>query len=146
MEQPWNGSWSLRGTALEVASWVIDHRPAATAIRMAARSPPATTVNEPSPRQIQDQRGRWPDEALPAAVALHRQLSIGDRDWHALKGQRSRRAAEQVAAALVQLLSGDQPAAGSASDARQRALALLEHAQQWLRAEISDPGCPQHRR
>ena len=89
---------------------------------------------------------QWPEGALPTAVDLHRQLSIGDRDWHALKGQRSRRAAEQLAAALVQLLSGDQPAAPATNEARQRALELLEHAQQWLRAEISDPGCPQHRR
>ena len=103
-------------------------------------------MSDRSPRQPQDQRLRWPEEALTTAVALHRQLSIGDRDWHALKGQRSRRAAEQLAAALVQLLSGDQPAATTSTDARQRALELLEHAQQWLRAEVSDPGCPQHRR
>jgi len=110
-----------------------------------ARSLSAILVREHSPRQPQDQRLRWPDEALPTAVALHRQLSIGDRDWHALKGQRSRRAAEQLAAALVQLLSGDQPAAPASTAARQRALELLDHASQWLRAEISDPGCPQHR-
>jgi len=103
-------------------------------------------VSERSPQQLQDQRVRWPDEALATAVALHRQLSIGDRDWHALKAQRSRRAAEQLAAALVQLLSGDQPASTTSTEARQRALDLLEHAQQWLRAEVSDPGCPQHRR
>lgn len=113
---------------------------------MAARTPAATIVSERSPQQLQDQRVRWPDEALATAVALHRQLSIGDREWHALKAQRSRRAAEQLAAALVQLLSGDQPASTTSTEARQRALDLLEHAQQWLRAEVSDPGCPQHRR
>ena len=51
----------------------------------------------------------WPEGAHGQAVALQRQLALGDRDWHALKGQRSRRAAEQLAAALVLLLSGGQP-------------------------------------
>jgi len=103
-------------------------------------------VSDRSPQWDQKQRGRWPDEALATAVALHRELSITDRDWHALKSQRSRRAAEQLAAALVQLLSGDNPAGTGSNDARQRTLALLDHAQQWLRAEVSDPGCPNHRR
>jgi len=102
--------------------------------------------NDQSPEPQQNPRLCWPNEALPTAVALHRQLSISDRDWHALKSQRSRRAAEQLAAALVQLLSGDNPAAKGDHDARLRTLALLDHAQQWLRAEVSDPGCPNHRR
>jgi hypothetical protein len=93
-----------------------------------------------------DWPSRWPEGALDTAVALQRQLSVGDRDWHALKSQRPRRAAEQLAAALVQLLSGDVPSQREAGDARLRALELLEHAQRWLRAEISDPGCPSHRR
>ena len=88
---------------------------------------------------------QWPPEALETAVALQRQLSIAERDWHALKGQRSRRGAEQLAAALVQLLSGDQPAKGEATAARLRALELLEHAQLWLKAEISDQGCGRQR-
>ena len=95
------------------------------------------------PHDLQQQ---WPSGARDTAVALQRQLSIGERDWHALKAQRSRRAAEQLAAALVQLLSGDQPARPQAGEARLRALELVEHAERWLRAEVSDPGCPQHRR
>lgn len=93
-----------------------------------------------------DWHQQWPAGALDNAVNLQRQLSIGDRDWHALKAQRPRRAAEQLAAALVQLLSADQPARPQASEARERALALVEQAGRWLRSEISDPGCPQHRR
>jgi hypothetical protein len=93
-----------------------------------------------------DWHQHWPAEALTTAVNLQRQLSIGDRDWHALKAQRPRRAAEQLAAALVQLLSADQPGRSQASEARQRALELVEQAERWLRAEISDPGCPQHGR
>ncbi len=109
-----------------------------------ATSIPAEAAS-PSDAAIPSHRS-WPPEALPLAERLHRQLSIGDRDWHALKHQRSRRAAEQVAAALVQLLAADQPAAGAATEGRRSAIALLENAQAWLRAEISDPGCPAHGR
>jgi DnaJ-domain-containing protein 1 len=92
------------------------------------------------------QAAAWPDQSLQSAVELQRLLAIGDRDWHALKGQRSRRAAEQLAAALVQLLSGDDPRRRSSTPARDQAIALAEHALFWLRAEISDPGCPSHGR
>lgn len=88
----------------------------------------------------------WPEGALEQAVALQRSLTIGDRDWHALKRQRPRRAAEQISAALVQLLSGDDPAGAAPTEARQQAIALLEHSLGWLKAELSDPGCPSHRR
>lgn len=107
-----------------------------------ATSAPAET-SPPLGASVPPQRS-WPPEALPLAERLHRQLSIGDRDWHALKHQRSRRAAEQVAAALVQLLAADEPAASVSSEGRRNAIALLENAQAWLRAEISDPGCPSH--
>jgi hypothetical protein len=87
----------------------------------------------------------WPEGALDQAVALQRQLAIGDRDWHALKAQRPRRGAEQLAAALVLLLGGDDPGAPQPSEARLQAVALVEHGLGWLRSEISDPGCPSHR-
>lgn len=88
----------------------------------------------------------WPPEALALAQQLHRALSIDDRQWHRLKAQRPRRAAEQLAAALVQLLAGDDPKVQAASQARQEATDLVEHALGWLRSEISDPGCPTHAR
>lgn len=87
----------------------------------------------------------WPEGALDHAVALQRQLAIGDRDWHALKSQRPRRGAEQLAAALVLLLRGDDPGAPQANATRQQAIELVEHGLGWLRGELSDPGCPSHR-
>ncbi|MEB3234330.1 MAG: DUF6439 family protein [Cyanobacteriota bacterium] len=95
---------------------------------------------------MSDRQQDWPSDAMATAVLLQRQLSIGERDWHRYKGQRSRRAAEQLAAALVQLLSGDSPAQAQPTEARLRALELLEHAELWLRGEVSDPGCGSHRR
>ena len=87
----------------------------------------------------------WPEGAHGQAVALQRQLALGDRDWHALKGQRSRRAAEQLAAALVLLLAGDNPAASQPGPARLAAIDLVENGLGWLRGELADPGCPSHR-
>lgn len=86
----------------------------------------------------------WPPEALALAQQLQRSLSINERQWHRLKSQRPRRAAEQLAAALVQLLAADDPKVQAASQGRRDAIELVEHALGWLRAEISDPGCPTH--
>jgi hypothetical protein len=97
----------------------------------------------PSGRDI---RASWPEGARELAEQLQRRLVIGERDWHALKAQRPRRAAEQLAAALVLLLAADAPAASRGGEGREQAIALVEHALSWLRAEISDPGCPSHGR
>jgi len=88
---------------------------------------------------------QWPDGSREAAEALHRLLTIDNRQWHALKGQPQRRAAEQLAAALVQLLDPANPAnAPVATPQRRDAIALLEHGLGWLRGELKDPGCPTH--
>jgi len=88
----------------------------------------------------------WPEGSLELARQLQRQLVINDRQWHALKRQRSRRAAEQLASALVLLLSADDPARSEPTPARLEAQALVDHALAWLKGERSDPGCPSHGR
>ncbi|MEB3333671.1 MAG: DUF6439 family protein [Cyanobacteriota bacterium] len=88
----------------------------------------------------------WPSDALALAQGLQRSLGIDERQWHRLKAQRPRRAAEQLAAALVQLLAADDPKRSTATPAREEAIALVRHALGWLTSEISDPGCPSHRR
>lgn len=101
----------------------------------------------PAPRDPAAATSQWPEGSLEAAQALHRLLAIGDRQWHALKGQPQRRAAEQLAAALVQLLdAANPPAAPTATPAREAATALTAHALGWLQGELRDPGCPQHGR
>jgi hypothetical protein len=74
-----------------------------------------------------------PTAALAKARELHGLLSIPERQWHELKNQRERRAAEQLAAAMVQLLSD--PSSGEAE-------ALLASALRWLQRQQHDPGCP----
>lgn len=100
-----------------------------------------------SPRAPQPARAdQWPAQALQQAEALHRSLSIAPHEWHAHKQQRPRRAAEQISAALVQLLAGDDPSTSAPSAARLQAIALLEHSLGWLKRELRDPGCPTHQR
>ena len=73
-------------------------------------------------------------KALSLAQALLDALRIDDRHWHALKSNRRHRAAEQLAAALNQLLHGHDEVA----------LAQLQTAMGWLSGELRDPGCPDH--
>jgi uncharacterized small protein (DUF1192 family) len=68
------------------------------------------------------------------AQALAQRLAITEKDWHRLKANRSARASEQVAAALVFLLK-DQP---------EEALPRLQQATGWLDKSISAPPCPGH--
>jgi len=112
-------------------TWCRDIRPV----------PASSNAHEPaSPRD-------WPPGSQEAARELHGRLRIGDRDWHALKSQPQRRAAEQLAAALVQLLDpANAPGAASSGPQRQEAAALVEHALGWLKGERRDPGCPSHGR
>lgn len=72
--------------------------------------------------------------ALPLARALLDALRINERQWHALKGSRRHRAAEQVAAGLNQLLHHQD----------QAAMASLQTALDWLRGDRRDAGCPDH--
>jgi hypothetical protein len=88
----------------------------------------------------------WPEGADDLAERLLHRLAISDREWHAVKNQASRRAAEQVAAALVQLLSCDDPRRRDSGMGRQQAIDLLENALGWLKGSLSDPGCPSRNR
>ena len=74
----------------------------------------------------------FPPEAL--AQALAEQLAIPVKDWHRLNSNRSVRAKEQAAAALVYLLK-DQP---------EEALPRLSQAVGWLDRTLKAPPCPSH--
>jgi hypothetical protein len=88
---------------------------------------------------------QWPEASRDTAEALHRLLTIDNRNWHAFKAQPQRRAAEQLAAALVILLDpSNPPNAPLTTEQRRQAIELLEHGLGWLRGERKDPGCPSH--
>jgi hypothetical protein len=108
---------------------------------------PGAAGSGPPPAAGAAGRGHgWPETSRELAEQLQRLLVIGDRDWHARKAQRPRRAAEQLAGALVQLLGADDPAATTGGEARERAIALTASALAWLKGELKDPGCPDHGR
>jgi hypothetical protein len=46
----------------------------------------------------------------------------------------------------VVLLTAEAPTGSRGGEGREQAIALVEHALGWLKAEISDPGCPSHGR
>ena len=79
------------------------------------------------------------EDQLHLAETLQRQLAISERDWHRVKTDRHRRAAEQLSAALLLLLRNGAQADGDV-------VALLESAQRWIIREQRDPGCPDHGR
>ena len=79
------------------------------------------------------------EDQLHLAETLQRQLAIKERDWHRLKSDRHRRAAEQLSAALLLLMRSGSQADGDV-------VALLESAQRWIKREQRDPGCPDHGR
>ena len=71
---------------------------------------------------------------LVLAQTLAEKLRIKEADWHRLKANRSARAREQVATALIFLLT-DQP---------EEALSRLQQAVGWLDRSLSAPPCPSH--
>ncbi len=77
----------------------------------------------------------WSTEAKELAIKLHSELSLNDQNWHKLKSNHNRRAAELLAGSLVQLLAN-----GKISDIE----AQILQATRWLNHEVNDPGCPNH--
>ncbi|MEO0408475.1 MAG: DUF6439 family protein [Cyanobacteria bacterium P01_A01_bin.135] len=73
-------------------------------------------------------------DTLALAQALAERLAILPQDWHRLKGNRSARAQEQAAIALIHLLN-QQP---------EDALTRLQQAAGWLDRSVSAPPCPTH--
>ena len=78
---------------------------------------------------------RWPTNSKELAIQLHSELTINNTDWHVLKGDSDRRAAELLSGAIVQLLSG-----GNSSDIQE----LVEQSMLWIKREIKAPTCPDH--
>ncbi len=78
---------------------------------------------------------KWPSNAKNLAIDLHSLLSLNNKNWHQLKDNSDRRAAELLAGAMVQLISE-----GTPSDIEE----LINQSMRWIKREIKAPGCPQH--
>ena len=75
----------------------------------------------------------WSIEIINLIRSLHSKLVLKDDNWHKLKNNKSRRAAELLASALSQIVNE-----GKESDIED----LIEQSLRWLREEVKDPGCP----
>ena len=75
------------------------------------------------------------------AQVLAARLSLTDEKWHQKKGDRTVRAPEQAAAALVYLLNDTHP---DKKAAQAEALDHLQQAVGWLDRSLKAPPCPDH--
>ena len=75
----------------------------------------------------------WAQDAKDTALKLHAVLRLDDKNWHQLKGNNERRAAELLAASIVQLSSNGE---------NEDILNLIEQARKFLNHEVKDKGCP----
>ena len=80
-------------------------------------------------------KSKWPDNSKELAIQLHSKLRLNNENWHKLKRNSDRRAAELLSSAIVQLLSEGKP-----SDIE----ALLNQSIRWIKKEIEAPSCPDH--
>ncbi len=77
----------------------------------------------------------WTDSTEKLVSSLHSELALNNNNWHELKTNNSRRAAELLISALSQIIKN-----GSKDDIE----ALIEQSLLWIKGEIKDPGCPSH--
>ena len=75
----------------------------------------------------------WPSGAKEKVKDLHKELSIGHINWHKLKSNRRRRAAEFIISGLSQLMNEGDP---------EEISQLLLQAIKWSKGEVKDLGCP----
>ena len=75
----------------------------------------------------------WPSGAKEKVNDLHKELSIDHINWHKLKANKRRRAAEFIISGLSQLMNEGDP---------EEIAQLLLQAIKWSKGEVKDLGCP----
>ncbi len=84
---------------------------------------------------MKQSQSKWSAKAKELSRELLYELRITEKDWHKLKGDPDRRAAEQLAGAIIQLLHGAE---------RSEVQNITQQAILWLKREICPPKCPTH--
>ena len=77
----------------------------------------------------------WPEGTSEIIKQLYLSISLNNKNWHKLKNNPDRRAAELLVSALAQIVNQ-----GKSEDVT----TLIEQALKWAKNEIKDPGCPSH--
>ena len=80
-------------------------------------------------------KNNWPQDSEYLSSQLHNSITIKSDEWHKLRTNNKRRAAEQLSAALVQLINNGES---------EEVLIKIEQSILWLRSEIKDQGCSSH--
>ncbi|ABX08655.1 DUF6439 family protein [Prochlorococcus marinus] len=80
-------------------------------------------------------KSKWSSATHKLVKELHSELTLSNKNWHQLKNNSERRAAELLISAIAQIING-----GETSDIQ----SLIHQALLWLNKEIKDPGCPSH--
>ena len=84
---------------------------------------------------MQRTNSQWKLESKTTAQKLHSQLTITNKEWHQLKSNADRRAAELLSGAMIQLLSEGE---------KTNTIRMIEQSLLWIKREIKDPGCSSH--
>ena len=77
----------------------------------------------------------WPKDSNQLSSKLHQSITIKNEEWHLLRSNKNRRAAEHLSAALVQLINNGET---------NEILIKIEQSILWLKDEIKDQGCSGH--
>ncbi len=77
----------------------------------------------------------WSERKKALIKELHSELTINNRNWHKLKNNSDRRAAELLISAISQI---------SENGDKDYVMTLIKQALQWINNELKDPGCPSH--
>ena len=77
----------------------------------------------------------WTKKARLLAKELHNEIGLDNYNWHQFRGNKKRRSAELISAALSQLIyDGDELEIEN----------LLKQAILWIKEEVKDSGCKGH--
>jgi len=77
----------------------------------------------------------WSKKARLLAKELHNEIGLDNYNWHQFRGNKKRRSAELISAALSQLIhDGDELEIET----------LLKQAILWIKEEVKDSGCKGH--
>tara|TARA_Y100001968_G_scaffold277118_1_gene271774 strand:- start:101 stop:358 length:258 start_codon:yes stop_codon:yes gene_type:complete len=84
---------------------------------------------------IKQNKSIWSEKARLLAKELHNEISLDNNNWHRFRGNKERRSAELIVAAISQLINeGDELEIEK----------LLKQAILWIKEEIKDSGCKSH--
>ena len=84
---------------------------------------------------IKESKSVWTEKTKLLLKELHNEISLDNYNWHQFRGNKQRRSAELIIAAISQLIND-----GDEIEIEQ----LLKQAILWIKEEVKDTGCKGH--